>query len=76
MQISGHAPNTKVNHFIQHHHAILKKKNLRSSCHIPSSSFVSTLKLKVWGVNIVRDKEYSFSDAAYDYYNLQNFEFF
>ena len=26
MQMSGHAPNTKVNHFIQHHHAILKKK--------------------------------------------------
>ena len=43
MQISGHAPNTKVNHFIQHHHAILgKKKSSLFLVMYPSSSFTST----------------------------------
>ena len=57
MQISGHAPNTKVNHFIQHHHAISGKKNLRfflSCTHRRRLQAPLHEDLKDWGVNSVK----------------------
>ena len=79
MQISGHAPNTKVNHFIQHHHAILRNKKFslflvmyhRRRLQAPLHK-----DLKDWGVNDVGIKKLYFFEAGYDYYNLKSLNSF